>query len=55
MSFSFLPVSNEARQTVTGQLSVRAVASIEAGVVSRVIAAHRNRQLGRSGRRQSDM
>lgn len=43
---SLLPVSDEARRTVTGQLPVGAVASIEAGVVPRVIAAHWDRQLG---------
>lgn len=51
----FLPVSDEARRTLTGQLSVGAVAPVEAGVVSSVITAHRNRQLLSSGRRQSDM
>lgn len=44
--FSFLPVPNEARRTVTGQLSVSAVASVEAGVVPGVVSTHRNWQLG---------
>lgn len=39
---------NESWRTVTGQLPVRAVASVEAGVVPFVITAHRNRQLGPS-------
>lgn len=50
--FSFLPVSSESGWTVTGQLSLCAVASIEAGVVPGVISTHRNRQLRPSGRRQ---
>lgn len=37
---SLLPVSDEAWGTVAGQLSVGAVASVEAGVVPRVIATH---------------
>lgn len=48
---SLLPVSDEAWGTVAGQLSVGAVASIEAGVVPRVIATHGNGQLGPSARR----
>lgn len=55
LNTSSIPVSDEAGYTVTGQLSVGAVASIEAGVVSGVVAAHRNRQLRPSGRRQSHM
>lgn len=39
------PVPDEAWRTVAGELAVGAVASIEAGVISGVIAAHRNRKL----------
>lgn len=49
MCCSFLPVSSEAEGAVAGQLSVGAVASVEAGVVSGFIAAHRNRKLRPSG------
>lgn len=43
-------MSSEARWTVTGELSISTVASIKAGVVSSVVTAHRNRQLGSSDR-----
>lgn len=48
-------MSSKAWWTVTGKLSISAVASIEAGVVSSVITAHRNRQFGPSDKEQSDM
>lgn len=51
---SLLPVSDEAGGTDARQLSVRAVASVEAGVVARVVAAHGNRQLRPPVRRQPD-
>ena len=51
----FLPVSGEAERTVTRQLSVGAVASVEAGVVPGVIAAHGHRQPGPPAEGQSDM
>lgn len=41
----FLPVPDEAWWTVAGELAGGAVASIEAGVISGVVAAHRNRKL----------
>lgn len=45
-------MSNEPGWAVAEQVSVSAVSSIEAGVVSGVIAAHRNRQLRPSGYRR---
>lgn len=51
ISVSLLPVSDEAWRTVAGQLSVGAVAPVEAGVVPRVVAAHWNRQLGPPARK----